>query len=65
MEGGDDEVDRFDADERQDEAAQPVNQEIAPQQRRGADRPVGDAPQSQGNQGDDDERVEDDRREDR
>ena len=35
---GDDEVDDLDADERHDDAAEPVDQQVAPQQRRGADR---------------------------
>ena len=42
-EAGDREVDELDADERRDEAAEAVDEQIAPQQRRGADRPVGDA----------------------
>ena len=62
--GGDDEVDRLDADERHDDAAEAVDQEVAPQQRRRADRPVAHAPQRQRDQGDDDQRVEDDRRQD-
>ena len=61
VKGGDDDVDRLDADEGQDQAAQAIDEEIAPEQRRRADRPISDALQRQGNEGDDDERVEDDR----
>ena len=63
--GGDDEVDQLDADERHDEAAEAVDEQVAAQQRGGADRPVGDAAQRQRDQRDDDQRVEDDRRQDR
>ena len=37
-EGGDDEVDHLDADERHDDAAEAVDQQVAAQQRAGADR---------------------------
>src|ERR1700735_5035363 len=65
VKGGDDNVDRLDADEGQDQAAQAIDEEIAPEQGRGADRPVSDALQRQGNERNDDERVEDDRGQDR
>ena len=65
MQGGDDEVDDLDADERHDEAAEAVDQKVAAQQRGRADRPVGDALQRQRDQRDDDQRVEDDGRQDR
>ena len=65
VQGGDHEVDGLDADERNDDAAEAVDQQVAPQQRAGADRPIGDALQRQRDQRDDDQRVEDDRRQDR
>ena len=61
MQGRNYDIDRLDADEGQDQAAQAIDEEIAPEQRRRADRPISDALQRQGNEGDDDERVEDDR----
>jgi hypothetical protein len=61
MQGVDGEVDRFDADKRDDYAAKAVDQQIAPQQRAGADRTVGNAFERQRNQRDDDQRVKDDR----
>src|SRR4029078_9205378 len=64
-EGGDDEVDRFDADEGQDQTAQAIDEEIATEQGRRAHRRVSHALQRQGDQSDDDEGVEDDRGEDR
>ncbi len=42
MKSGDDEVDDLYADEGNDDAAEPVDQQVAPQQRPGADRPIGD-----------------------
>ena len=63
MQGGDGEVDRLDADERDDHAAAAIDPEIAPQQRAGADRAIAHAFQRQRNERDDDQRVEDDRRE--
>src|SRR5580704_5584180 len=65
VKGGDDDVDRLDADEGQDEAAQAIDEKIAPEQGRRADRPVSDALQRQGNEGDDDQSVEDHRGQDR
>src|ERR1700755_1606598 len=65
MQGGDHEVDRLNADERNDDAADAVDQQVAPQQRTGADRPVRDALQGERDQRDDDQRVEDDGGEDR
>src|ERR1700733_6963435 len=65
VKGGDDDIDRLDADEGQDQAAQAVDEKIAPEQRCGADRPISDALQRQGDQGDDDESVENDRGQDR
>ena len=38
VQGRDDEVDGLDADERDDDAAEAVDQQVAPQQRAGADR---------------------------
>ena len=63
--GRDDQVDELDADERGDDAAQAVDQQVAPQQVGGRRGPVGDAAQRQRDQGDDDQRVEDDGGEDR
>ena len=40
MQGGDDHVDHFDADERNQHAAAAIDQKILQQQRAGADRPV-------------------------
>src|ERR1700735_3622970 len=65
VKGGDDGIDRLDADEGQDQAAQAVDEQIAPEHRCAADRPISDALQRQGNQGDDDESVENDRGQDR
>src|SRR5690349_12249833 len=63
----DDEVDRLDPDERDDDAAEAVDQQVAAQQVRGpgggADRAaVLDTFERQRDQRDDDQRVEDDRR---
>ncbi|GCC46831.1 hypothetical protein chiPu_0030700, partial [Chiloscyllium punctatum] len=63
--GGDDEVDRLDADERNDDATQAIDHQVAAEQRAGADRAILDALQRQRDQRDDDQRVEDDRRQDR
>ncbi len=65
IEGGDDEVDQLDADERHDEPAEAVDEEVAAKQRGRADRAIGDAAQRQRDQRDDDQRVEDDGRQDR
>src|SRR5215467_14219666 len=59
------EVDRLDADERQHDTADAVDQHISAQDRAGADRPILDAAKRQRNQRRDDERVEDDRRQNR
>ena len=61
----DEQVDQLDADERRDQAAEPVDQQVAAQQRVAPDRPVADAAQGQRDQQRDDQRVEDDRRDDR
>ena len=60
MERGDDEIDELDADERNDDAAEAIDEQIALENREGAHRLVGDAAQRQRNQRDDDERVEND-----
>lgn len=57
MQNGHGEIDQLDADEGRDQPAESVNQEIAPQQRGGADRPVFDALQRQRNERDDDEAL--------
>ena len=54
------EIDELDADERNDDAAQAVDEQVALQNGERADRFVGDAAQRQRNQRDDDERVEND-----
>ena len=63
--GGDDEIDELDADERHDKTAEPVDEQVAAQQRGGADRTIGNALQRERDQRDDDQRVEDHRRQDR
>src|SRR4029077_13007221 len=63
MQGGDREVDRLDADERDDHAAAAVDPQVAPQQWAGPDRAIAHAFERQRNERDDDQRVEDDRRE--
>src|SRR5579885_1186745 len=60
-----DQVDELDANERQDNAAEAVEQQVAPQDRRGAERAILHAAQGQRNQRNDDQRVEDYRREHR
>ena len=61
----DDEVDELDADERGDQAAEPVDQHVAAQQRVRPHWPVADAAKRQRDQQRDDQGVEDDRRGDR
>src|ERR1700738_2179196 len=65
VQGVDHEVDRLDADEWNNDAANAVNQQIAAQQRARADRTERDALQCQRNEGDDDQRIEDDGRQNR
>src|SRR6185437_6032766 len=60
--GGDNHVDRLDADERHDDAAETVDKKIASQDARRADRAVTDTFERQRDQSDNNERVEDDRR---
>jgi hypothetical protein len=62
MESRDGEVDEFDTYEWRDDAAYPIDQKIAAQQRSSADRAIGDALQGQWNQSDNYKRVEDDGR---
>ncbi|MNX89401.1 hypothetical protein D3C86_1214150 [compost metagenome] len=54
------EVNGLDADEGNDDAAEAIDDQIARQQRAGANRTIFNALQRQGDQRDDDERVEDD-----
>src|SRR5215470_17836524 len=61
----DEDVDRLDPDEGDDDAADTVDQEISPQDRRRADGTELHAAERERDQGDDDQRVEDDRRQDR
>ena len=65
MERGDDEIDELDADERNDDAAEAIDEQVALQNGERAHRFVGHAAQRQRNQRDDDERVENDGAEDR
>src|SRR5271163_2240037 len=65
MHGGNQDVDDLDADERNDDAAEAVDGQVAAKQGRRADGAIGGAFQRERNQRDDDQRVEDDRREDR
>src|ERR1035441_6133576 len=60
LQGGDDEVDELDANERDDDPAQAVNEQVALKHGEGADGRVFDAAQGQGNQGDNNEGVEND-----
>ncbi len=64
VEGGHDDVDELDADERRDDPAQPVDEQVAPQQLTGRRGPERHAPEGQRDERDDDQGVEDDRRED-
>src|SRR3954467_6012012 len=64
VQGNDDEVDRLDADEGNDDTAEAVDQQVAPEQCAGPDRAIGDALQRQRDQCDDNKCVEDDRRQD-
>ena len=61
----DDDIDQFDADERNDDAAEAVDQQVALQNGERAHRFVSDAAQRQRNQCDDNERVKNDGAEDR
>ncbi len=63
VESSDDEIDELDADKRNDDAAEAVDEQVALQNRERAHRFVGNAAQRQRNQRDDDERVENDRAE--
>src|SRR6185436_18301140 len=62
---GDDDVDELDADERGDDTAEPVDQEVAPQHEGRGFGPELDAAQGERDECHDDQGVEDDRREDR
>ena len=55
VEGGDDEIDDLDADERHDDAAEAVDEQVALQNRERADGPEFHAAQRQRNQRDDDQ----------
>src|SRR5262245_48707835 len=59
-----DDGDQLDADERDDDAAQPPDEEVAAQERIGPERLVLDAPERDRDQQRDDNGVEDDRGED-
>ncbi len=61
----DDDVDRLDADERNDDAADAIDQQVAGQNRGRAERTIRHAAQRERNQRDDDQRVENDRRQNR
>ncbi len=64
MQGIDDDVDKLDPRERRDEAAQAVDQEVAPEEGRRAQRAEAHPAERQGDEGDDDQGVEDDRAQD-
>src|ERR1700728_3900915 len=64
VQGGDHEVDGLDADKGNDDAAEAVDHQVTAQQRAGTDGPIRHALQGEWNQPDDDQRVEDDRRQD-
>src|SRR5580700_9867037 len=64
MQGRNNEVDGLDAEKRNQDAADAVDQQIATQQWARPDGPVRDALQRQRNQSNDDQGVEDDRRQD-
>src|SRR3954451_7312469 len=64
VQGRDHEVDRLDADERNDDAAKAINQQITLEQRPGPHGAIPHALERKRNEGDDDQRIEDDRRED-
>ena len=51
MQGVDNDIDELDAGERGDEAAQAVDQEVAPEQGRRAQGPEAHAPEGQGDRG--------------
>ena len=55
----------LDADEGHDDAAEPVDEQVAPQERGGTDRAIADSLQRQRDQRDDDQRIEDDGGQDR
>src|SRR5579871_4300517 len=56
-------VDRLNADKRNNESAQSIDEQIAAKKRGGRHRPVTDATQSERDQRNDNQSVEDDRRE--
>src|SRR5262245_26267364 len=60
-----DDVDQLDTDERNDDAAESPDEEVAPQERIGAERLVCDAAEGDRNQQRDDDGIEDDGGEDR
>ena|ERR1700743_2010344 len=61
---GYDQIDQLYPDKGQDDAAEAVYQQIAPQERAGSDRLVGDPTQREGYQQRDDDRIKDHRRQD-
>src|ERR1700732_2665497 len=61
---GKDQIDELDADERGDHAAQPVDEDVAAQDGLSAQGLELHTPQGQGDEQDDDDRIEDDGRED-
>src|ERR1700722_1314862 len=64
VEGHEDEVDELDEDEGHDDPAHPVDKDVAAQDGRGRGGPELDPAQGQGDEGHDDQRVEDDGRQD-
>src|SRR5450759_4725243 len=64
MESDEENIDRLDPRERHEDAADAVEHQVSSENPPRAEGPVRNAPESQWDQGDDDERVEDDRGED-
>ena len=58
MEGYEQDIENLDSDEREEDAADAVNQHVTPQNRRRTKRLVGDAAEGQWHERDDDDRVE-------
>ena len=65
MQGIDDEINCLDSHERNKDAAYSVDPQVAAEQCRRANRPILDAFQGERNECDDDQRIEDNRRQDR
>ena len=62
MESGNDQINCLDADKWYDQATKAIDQKIAPQHGRSANRAIGNTPERQWNECNYDEGIEDDRR---